>query len=121
RTGPCGDWPGSAWRYTTRGCARLLFRPHRREQDHVTDRGLIREQHRQPIDADADTTGRRHAVLECAQVVLVELLRFLVAALTQRDLRLEALALVERVVQFTERVRDLATRDHQLEAFDQLR
>jgi hypothetical protein len=48
-------------------------------------------------------------------------LRLLVARLPQPDLRLEALALVERVVQLGERVGDLAAGDHQLEPLDQPR
>ena len=37
------------------------------------------EQHHQPVDADADAAGRRHAVLERADEVLVVRLRLLVA------------------------------------------
>ena len=54
-----------------------------REQQHVANRRRIGEQHDQAIDADAEPAGRRHAVLERAQVVLVQHLRLLVAALAR--------------------------------------
>jgi hypothetical protein len=30
-----------------------FFRPHHREQDYISDRSLVRQQHHQPIDAKA--------------------------------------------------------------------
>ena len=43
------------------------LRPHGRKEDHVADRGLIGEEHEQPVDPDADAAGRRHAVLQRAE------------------------------------------------------
>ena len=49
-----------------------LFRPHMREQQNVTNRWGVGQQHDQSIDADADASGRRQAVLERANVIVVE-------------------------------------------------
>ncbi len=48
------------------------FWPHQREGDDVADRRLAGERHHQAIHAQAEACGRRHAVLERDDVVLVE-------------------------------------------------
>ena len=45
--------------------------PHLREEEHVADRALAREQHDEPVDADAEPTGGRHAVLQRGDEILV--------------------------------------------------
>ena len=70
-------------------------RAHRREQDHLADRGHLGEQHHQPVDADPESAGRRQAVFERADVVLVDILGLLVARRLERRLGLEALALID--------------------------
>ena len=78
--------------------------------------GRIGEQHHQPVDADAEPAGRRHAVFERADVVGVVEHRFLVARVLALDLRAEARRLVLGVVELGEAVRELAPRDEELEA-----
>src|SRR5258706_8800 len=74
--------------------------------------------HGEPVDADAEPAGRRHAVLERAQVVLVDLARRL--GVLARDLRLEALPLVDRIVQLGEGVRELPSVHEEFEALDEV-
>src|SRR5215213_1671256 len=74
------------------------------KENHVADAGRAGQEHEQPVDANADAAGGRHAVFERAQVVLVHPARLLVALGPQPRLRLEAAALVDGVVQLTERV-----------------
>ena len=59
----------------TQGLPRSLvrFRAHRGEQQHVADGGAVGEEHDHAVDAPADATCGRHAVLECAHVVVVVL------------------------------------------------
>src|SRR5688572_14537644 len=52
----------------------LGLRPHRGEQDHVANRGLVGDQHDQPVDADTDAAGGRHPVFERPDVVGIVLL-----------------------------------------------
>ena len=66
----------------------------------------------------AQTAGGRHAVLHGPQVVLVDALGLVVAELSEPGLRLEPPALVDRVVELAERVRELAAADDQLEPLD---
>ena len=73
----------------------------------------------QPVDADADPAGRRHAVLERVDVVLVERLGLLVARRGVTHLLLEARALVVRIVELGERVGELHAVGEGLEALDQ--
>ena len=70
-----------------------------REEQHVSDRRRIREQHHQAIDADTQATGWRHAELLRPEVVLVDPHGLYVAGVLGSGLGLEALALVDRVHQ----------------------
>ena len=57
---------------TTSGLSRPVGRsPQRREEDHVADRLPAGEQHREPVDAEAEAARRRHAVGERLDVVRV--------------------------------------------------
>ncbi len=82
--------------------------PHGREQDHLADRLGARDQHHQPVEADAEPAGRRQPVLERADVVLVDVLGLLVAGRLGGGLGLEARALVDRVVELGVGVGQLA-------------
>jgi cyclophilin family peptidyl-prolyl cis-trans isomerase/HEAT repeat protein len=93
-----------------------LLRPHLREQQHLLDRGIVGEQHHQAVQADADATGGRHAVLQRAQEVLVDEHGFVIAALLQFQLLLEALALIDRVVQLAVRIGQFEAVHEELEA-----
>src|SRR6185436_7500039 len=61
-----------------------------------------------------------HSVFHRAQIVLVHSRRFLVAGRAQPSLRFQPPALIERIVQLTERVRHLLAVGKKLEAFGQL-
>src|SRR6266704_5190539 len=95
-----------------------FFGPQHREQNHLADVRLVREDHQQPVDTEPDAARRRHAVLERPQEVLVELLRVLVARGPQVRLLLEAAALLLGIVELAEGVGDLAAVDEQLPALD---
>src|SRR5439155_27038342 len=45
-------------------CASLLFRSQQREQDHVADGFCAGKQHGEPIHADSNAAGRRHAMFK---------------------------------------------------------
>ena len=62
--------------------------------------------------------GRRQAVLERADVVLVHGVRLEVAGRAVRELRLEAAPLLGRIVELAEGVGHLEAADVQLEALD---
>src|SRR5689334_8086861 len=51
---------------------RLLLRTQLREEHDVADGRLVCEEHDQPIDADAFPRGRRHAVFERPEEILVD-------------------------------------------------
>ena len=71
------------------GCdARTL----RREEDHVADRVLSGQDHREPVDAEPAAAGRRHPVRERLDVVRVALLGLDVAAGALLGLHREPLA-----------------------------
>src|SRR5690625_4737311 len=78
------------------------LRLHERENDHVADARLVRQQHDYPVDAEPQAARRRHAVFECRQEILVQLVGFFVAGFPQAQLLLETPALVFGIVQFTE-------------------
>ena len=86
------------------------------EQDDLADRVDPGEEHRHPVHADTESTGGRHAVLECAEVVLVDGAAFGVAGLLGGLLLLETGALLDRVVQLGVAVGELAAVDEEFEA-----
>src|SRR5213596_1874271 len=57
----------------------LLPLPEGGEQDHVANRLLAGEHHREPIDAEPDTARRRHSVRKGIDIVPIRLLCFGVA------------------------------------------
>src|SRR5690242_1672862 len=93
----------SAWTLITVHWQLLSF-SHQREQYDIPYRGAVRQQHHESIDADAFAAGRRETVLQRADVVFVHLVRFQIAACTVLQLRLEAAALLHRIVQLAEGV-----------------
>src|ERR1700731_4326443 len=64
-----------AVRFGSRRGFPAAFRAQQRKKNDVTDRGRIRQQHRQAVDANAFAGRRGHAVAESTDVIHVELLR----------------------------------------------
>src|SRR2546425_297745 len=89
--------------------------PEMGEQEALADRRRAGEEHHGTVDADPFPRRRRHAVLERADVVLVEPVRLGVAAREELPLLAEAGELVDRVVQLAVRVGQLAPPDEELE------
>jgi len=79
--------PRATW--SSKGRSNSLSFSHQREQNHVSDRWAIGQEHHEPIDADAFAAGRRQAVLERPDVIFVHRVRFEVAARAVLELRLE--------------------------------
>ena len=102
-------------------CGGLAPRTHQREQDDITDRRAVGQHHHQPIDPDALSARRRQPVFQRADVVLVHRVRFLIALRALGELRLEAAALLHRIGQLAERIRQLEAADIQLEALHRIR
>src|SRR3569623_1441550 len=90
--------------------------PHVREQQHVTNRRQISEQHHQAVDADALARGRRQAVFERGDIVFVEVHGLFVARIFFLHLFAEALGLVFGVIQLGEDEGDLTAAYKELEA-----
>jgi hypothetical protein len=59
---------------------------------------MVGEQHYYPVDADAQTAGRRHPVLHRQKEVLIQLLRFLITFGAFLHLFQKALALIEGII-----------------------
>src|ERR1019366_1356411 len=123
------------WKYGNRSYSALfrLFLPavqllfffalqgtEQREENHISDGTRIGQQHGQAIDADAFACGRRQPVRQSANVVLVHLVSFFVAAGAFAELLLEAAALFLGIVELAESVADLQSADEDLKALDPL-
>ena len=107
-------------RYPSRAIALFLFRLHRGEQQHVADGGAVRQEHHQAVDAHPHAPGRRHAVLQRREKILVYHVGLLVAFRAQLHLAHEAGALVDGVVQLGVGVRQLQPAGEKLEPLDHL-
>ena len=83
---------------------RLVAGLHRREEQDVADRLRACQKHAHAVDAVADTARRRHADLERVEEVLIGVVRLLVARGKCLFLRLEALSLIDRVIELGVRV-----------------
>ena len=94
---------------------------HGREQQYIADGRAVGEEHHQTVDAVADTAGRRHTDIQRVQEVLVRVVRLFIARRCQCVLRLEALALVNRVVQLGVGVAHLSAVDEELKALHIIR
>src|SRR5690606_8518542 len=103
---------GSNW---MRGLSAMLLRPHVREQQYVTNGRLVGIEHYQPVDADALAGRRWHAVLECRDVVVVEMHGFVIAGLLFGHLGMEAFGLVLGVIQLGKTIGDFTAADEQFE------
>src|SRR3990172_5389629 len=75
------------------------LRPQLGEQDDVADRGLVGEEHHEPVNPDPLARCGRHPVLEGAHEVAIQPVRLLVAAGALGGLLGEALQLLLGVVQ----------------------
>ena len=98
---------------------RILLRTHRGEEQYFLNVALARHQHYQAVDAYTDARGGRHPILQSAQEVLVDEHGFVVALLAEAELILEALLLIDRVVELGICVGQFLTIDHQLETLGQ--
>ena len=97
----------------------LLLRSHLWEEQHLLNVCLARHEHHQTVDTNADTTRRRHTVLQRAQEVLIDNHRLIVALVGQAHLFLEPFLLVYRVIKLRISVGQLLTVHHQLETLGQ--
>ncbi len=91
----------------------------RGEQDDLLDGGHAGEEHGQAVDADPEAAAGRHAVLQGAEVVLVDRAGLEVAGLLGQLLGLEPRSLLDGVVQLAVGVGQLPAAHDQLEALDQ--
>ena len=77
----------------------IIQRLHRREQQNIPYRLVIRQQHYQAVDAVADASGGGHTDFEGVDEVFVYRVCFLVAEAAKLLLSFETAALIDRVVQ----------------------
>ncbi len=87
-----------------------------REENDITDRAGIGQQHCQAIDANAFACSRGQSIGQRPDVVLIHLVSFFVATGAFAQLLFEAVALLLGIVELAEGVTDLQTADKDLEA-----
>ena len=92
-----------------------------REEEHLLNVGFAGHEHHQAVDADADARCGRHAVLQCAQEVLVDNHSFVVALVGKAHLLLEAFFLVDWVVKLRVGVGKFLAVHHKLETLGEPR
>src|SRR5438034_7911944 len=109
---------------TTSGCSRMKLRlsmpgAQVRKEDHITDGGLVGQDGREPVDAHAHAAGRREAVFERGEEILVHRVGLVIAGSTSARLVFETSPLIVRVVQRRAGIGDLFAGNEQLEALAQ--
>src|SRR5581483_3614291 len=93
--------------------------PHVGEQDYVADRARIGQDHQQPVDAQAETARRGHAVLERRQEVLVHRVGLLLALAPGLGLDLEASSLLVGIAELGVGRDELHAGDHEVGVLDE--
>src|SRR5690606_14143905 len=101
--------------------ARRFFGLHLREEQHILDRRRIRHDHGQPVDTHTQAGSGRHAVLKGAEEVFIQRHGFLIATEPKLELFFKTPSLVDRVVQFGERITDFLAVANRFEALDKSR
>lgn len=94
---------------------------HCGEQDHIPDGVGAAEHHGAAVDTEAQAAGRRHAVFQGQDKVLIHHVGLVVAVGALFGLGLEALILVDGVVELGEGVAHLAAADEHLISLGKLR
>src|SRR5581483_5718983 len=94
---------------------------HGGEENHIADGLLVGHEHSKTINADAETSGRRHADFKCLQEVLVEHLRLFISLRALVRLVLETRPLVQGIIQFGKGVPHLQATNERLKAIGQTR
>ena len=89
----------------------LVNRLHGGEQDDFANCIGIGEHHHAAINANAQTTRWRHAILQSGKEIFVHHTGLVVALVPQLHLFLESLALVDGVVELGEGIAHLAVAD----------
>src|SRR5262249_16086024 len=97
--------------------ARRVFRTKLREESHVAHRMRVPYHHRQPVNSDRLAGRTRQSMRQRADIINIELLRNVVAAL--RNLRQKAALLFRGIVQLREAVGDLHAGDVNLKSLRQ--
>src|ERR1035437_9008109 len=95
------------------------FWPHCRKEHHIAYGLFTGHHHHQPVHAESEASHGRHPVFERAQEILVQHHCLFIAFCPQPRLLLEASALIERIVEFAERIRKLLPVHVQLEPLDE--
>mmetsp|Transcript_8923 Transcript_8923/g.24044 ORF Transcript_8923/g.24044 Transcript_8923/m.24044 type:complete len:656 (-) Transcript_8923:29-1996(-) len=93
----------------------VAVRLHRREEKHLLDVVVIRQEHGKPVNTESPSAGRRKAILQRGTEVLVHEHGLVVSGSLGARLLLKQLALPDRVIQLRIRVGDLLGVDEQLE------
>src|SRR5690606_11889057 len=94
-----------------------IFLPQWRKEDDFAQGMLTSEHHHKPIYTQSKTTGRRHAVSQSAQVVLVHRVAlFIIFGVSTSELK-KAFFLIERVIKLSESVAKLHPTNIALETF----
>ena len=91
------------------------------EQQHVANARLVRKEHNYTVNADTDAARRRHAVLKSTDVVGVILHGLVIARSLFLHLLLEALCLVNRVIQLAKGIGVLMACNNKLKTIGQTR
>ena len=76
-------------------------------------------EHREAVNADADTRGGRHTIFECAHEIVVDNHRLVIALIGKLHLIHKAVVLIDGVVELGIGIRQLFAVDHQLKTLGQ--
>ncbi len=105
--------------FVTRHLFRL--RAQLREEDNISNRLGVGQQHHQAVNANTLSCCRRQAVFQGADIILVHGVSLFITRLFLHQLLDETFTLIIRVVQLGESVRQLTTNDKELKTIDNAR
>jgi hypothetical protein len=91
------------------------------KQNHIPNRTLIRQQHNQPVNADAFAGRGRHAVGQRPNKIFIERHGFVISPGARRQLLLKAPPLFVRIVELGKGIGAFHAADEQLETIHKVR
>ena len=91
-----------------------------RKQNNFSNRCLISQEHREAINANAESAGRGHSIFQRGYVILVHWMCLVVPGTSGFALFVESCPLISRVVEFSERIANLKSTDVPFESLDEI-
>ena len=92
-----------------------------RKENNVTDRIAVSQKHGQTVDANSQSTGGRHPILQCCHKIFIHHVGLAVPRLPLRYLTQETFLLIDRIIQFGKTIGNFSAENKAFKTIRKLR